>query len=290
MSFNRGGSGRIPVGSESDLSIHTVPYGSHMHLFEKAPSSSFNWALVRMLWRIRRAVILSRNHTPAFVCRKQKEYSSVIHDRSWSSSLLIRYARDLCYVLDCANWFIVFIIMVGYLQETFDFLEIKEMMPQQARKHLEAEFEATCCSPVQFKLHSSPESRFYRDPVSSHPLMAMYSEDRESTYPHVNWPFNFTCTSTQGTLLDVRTTNELISLQSLIGTRVVNNVTITGTSSPVTLSFNPEFLPQFSGIYNCIDEGQTFQEAVIITTGTPVATISSYRYYFVRCHWASILY
>ena len=76
--------------------------------------------------------------------------------------------------------------MVGYLQETFDFLEIKEMMPQQARKHLEAEFEATCCSPVQFKLHSSPESRFYRDPVSSHPLMAMYSEDGESTYPHVN--------------------------------------------------------------------------------------------------------
>jgi len=67
-------------------------------------------------------------------------------------------------------------------------------------------------------------------------------------------------------------------------------VTITGTSSPVTLGFNPEFLPQFSGIYNCIDEGQTFQEAVIITTGTPVATISSYRYYFVHCHWASILY
>jgi len=46
-------------------------------------------------------------------------------------------------------------------------------------------------------------------------------------------PFNFTCTSTQGALLDVRTTNELISLQSLIGTRDVNNVTITGTSSPV---------------------------------------------------------
>jgi len=76
------------------------------------------------------------------------------------------------------------------------------------------------------------------------------------------------CTSTQGALLDVRTTNELISLQSLIGTRVVNNVTITGTSSPVTLGFDPEFLPHFSGIYCCINEDQNIQEAVIITTGT----------------------
>ena len=94
---------------------------------------------------------------------------------------------------------------------------------------------------------------------------AIYIYDQSRGSPA---PFNFTCTSTQGTLLDVRTTNELISLQSLIGTRVVDNVTITGTSSPVTLGFNPEFLPQFSGIYSCINEGQNFQEAVIITTGT----------------------
>ena len=47
----------------------------------------------------------------------------------------------------------------------------------------------------------------------------------------------------------------------------MNNVTITGTSSPVTLGFDPEFLPQFSGIYSCTNEGQTFQEAVMITTG-----------------------
>jgi len=48
----------------------------------------------------------------------------------------------------------------------------------------------------------------------------------------------------------------------------VNNVTITGTSSPVTLGFDPEFLPHFSGIYSCISEDQNIQEAVIITTGT----------------------
>jgi len=47
----------------------------------------------------------------------------------------------------------------------------------------------------------------------------------------------------------------------------VNNVTITGTSSPVTVGFDPEFLPQFSGIYSCVNEGQNIQEAVIITTG-----------------------
>ena len=57
---------------------------------------------------------------------------------------------------------------------TFDLAEIEELMPQQARKQLEAELEKSCCSlggicclytailvsPVQ----SSPESRFYRDP------------------------------------------------------------------------------------------------------------------------------
>jgi len=49
---------------------------------------------------------------------------------------------------------------------------------------------------------------------------------------------------------------------------IKGGVIITGTSSPVTLGFDPEFLPQFSGIYSCINEGQNFQEAVIITTGT----------------------
>ena len=58
---------------------------------------------------------------------------------------------------------------------TFDLAEIEELMPKQARNQLEAELETSCCSlggvrclytavlvsPVQ----SSPESRFYRDPV-----------------------------------------------------------------------------------------------------------------------------
>jgi len=90
---------------------------------------------------------------------------------------------------------------------------------------------------------------------------ALYVYDQTRGSPA---PFNFTCTSTQGALLDVRTTNELISLQSLIGSRGVDNVTITGTSS--TLNFDPEFLPQFSGIYKCA--GDSVQEAVMITTGT----------------------
>ena len=47
----------------------------------------------------------------------------------------------------------------------------------------------------------------------------------------------------------------------------MNNVNITGTSSPVALGFDPEFVPQFSGIYNCTGEGQDLQEAVMITTG-----------------------
>ena len=93
---------------------------------------------------------------------------------------------------------------------------------------------------------------------------ALYVYDQSRRSPA---PFSFSCTSTQGTLLDVHTTNELKPFQSLIGTRVVNNVTITGTSSPVTLSFDPEFLPQFSGIYSCTGEGQDLQEAVMITTG-----------------------
>ena len=58
---------------------------------------------------------------------------------------------------------------------TFDLAEIEELMPQQARKQPDTELEKSCCSlgsvrclytavlvsPVQ----SSPESRFYRDPV-----------------------------------------------------------------------------------------------------------------------------
>ena len=94
---------------------------------------------------------------------------------------------------------------------------------------------------------------------------ALYVYDQSRRSPA---PFSFSCTSAQGTLLDVHTTNELIPFQSLIGTRVVNNVTITGTSSPVTLSFDPEFLPQFSGIYSCTGEGQ---EAVMITTGMDIS-------------------
>ena len=63
---------------------------------------------------------------------------------------------------------------------TFDLAEIEELMPQQARKQLEAELEKSCCSlggvrclytavlvsPVQSIVQSSPESRFYRDPLS----------------------------------------------------------------------------------------------------------------------------
>ena len=63
---------------------------------------------------------------------------------------------------------------------TFDLAKIEEMMPQQARKQLEAELEKSCCSlggvrclytailvsPVQSSpVQSSPESRFYRDPL-----------------------------------------------------------------------------------------------------------------------------
>jgi len=66
---------------------------------------------------------------------------------------------------------------------TFDLAEIKELMPQQARKQLEAELGTSFCSlggvyclytavlvspvqssPVQSIVQSSPESRFYRDP------------------------------------------------------------------------------------------------------------------------------
>ena len=81
-------------------------------------------------------------------------------------------------------------------------------------------------------------------------------------------------------LCDVRTTNELISFQSLIGTTVVDNVTITGESSlefgsefpsqfSVTLGFDPEFLPKFSGIYSC--DGVEGSEAVMITTGMDIS-------------------
>ena len=66
---------------------------------------------------------------------------------------------------------------------TFDLAEIKELMPHQARKQLEAELGTSFCSlggiyclytavlvspvqssPVQSIVQSSPESRFYRDP------------------------------------------------------------------------------------------------------------------------------
>jgi len=63
---------------------------------------------------------------------------------------------------------------------TFDLAEIKEIMPQQARRQLEAELETSCCSlggvrclytavlisPVRSIVQSSPESRFYRDPLT----------------------------------------------------------------------------------------------------------------------------
>ena len=45
----------------------------------------------------------------------------------------------------------------------------------------------------------------------------------------------------------------------------MNSTNITGTSSPVVLEFDPEFLPQFSGTYECI--GPNVREAVMITTG-----------------------
>ena len=69
---------------------------------------------------------------------------------------------------------------------TFDLAEIEELMPQQARKQLEAELGTSFCSlggvccqytavlvsplspvqssPVRSIVQSSPESRFYRDP------------------------------------------------------------------------------------------------------------------------------
>jgi len=60
----------------------------------------------------------------------------------------------------------------------------------------------------------------------------------------------------------------------------MDNVTITGESSEefgsdlpskfsVTLGFDPEFLPQFSGIYSC--DGVKGSEAVMITTGMDIS-------------------
>jgi len=53
---------------------------------------------------------------------------------------------------------------------TFGLTEIKEMMPQKARRQLETELETSCCRLGGFavciqqfwSVQSSPESRFYR--------------------------------------------------------------------------------------------------------------------------------
>ena len=77
---------------------------------------------------------------------------------------------------------------------TFDLAEIEELMPQQARKQLEAELEKSCCSlggicclytailvspvqssPVQSIAQSSPESRFYRDTDQHNPPMLYFA-------------------------------------------------------------------------------------------------------------------
>ena len=53
---------------------------------------------------------------------------------------------------------------------TFDLAEIKELMPQQARKQLEAELAAfAVCIQLFWSVQSSPESRFYRDPRYTFP-------------------------------------------------------------------------------------------------------------------------
>ena len=92
---------------------------------------------------------------------------------------------------------------------------------------------------------------------------ALYVYDRSRGSPE---PFNFICTTTLGNLMDIRTTNELLSGSLIGGDDVtVDDVTISGTCPPVTLEFAPEFLPQFAGIYECLGEG--LREAVMITTG-----------------------
>ena len=60
----------------------------------KAPSSIFDWALVRALCLLEgleeRLFCTETTLQPLLKCRKQKKYSSVIHDHSWSSFLLIK--------------------------------------------------------------------------------------------------------------------------------------------------------------------------------------------------------
>ena len=91
---------------------------------------------------------------------------------------------------------------------TFDLAEIKEMMPQQARKQLEAELETNCCnlggvcclytavlvSPVQSIVQSSPKSRFYRDPE----VTLIY---RDSTKPGL-WTLDWTVDWTLDSKMD----------------------------------------------------------------------------------------
>ena len=91
---------------------------------------------------------------------------------------------------------------------------------------------------------------------------ALYVYDRSRGSPA---PFNFTCSSTREGMLEISTTNQLIRV-FFPGMTVVDNVTITGTSS--TLNFDPEFLPQFSGIYQCAVVDTSVREALMITTGT----------------------
>ena len=92
---------------------------------------------------------------------------------------------------------------------------------------------------------------------------ALYVYDQSRGSPA---PFSFACTS--GDVFDIDTNNAQLTQLPLTGrTNVVDNVTITGTGQPPTLDFDPEFLPQFSGTYNCLGDGPNVRDSVIITTG-----------------------
>ena len=101
ISFHKGSSGRLLVGSikvrPSRTCIYCFLWRPHASV-GKASSPIFDWALVRTLCSLEgieeQLFWTETTLQPLLKCRKQKEDSSVIHDHSWSSFLLIKYACD----------------------------------------------------------------------------------------------------------------------------------------------------------------------------------------------------
>ena len=88
---------------------------------------------------------------------------------------------------------------------------------------------------------------------------ALYVYDRSRGSPA---PFNFTC-AYRG--IEFSTTSDRLRGLQLLGANVVDNVNITGTNDPLMLEFDPEFLPQFSGTYDCLRDAPS--DFILITTG-----------------------